>query len=141
MLKYLTHLGCARVTIGVGLVLLVGPEPSLGGSVLIANASSHLLVQILKRLVARPRPADANGNPTALVELPDQFSFPSGHSAASFAVALPIAAAHPFTAPTVVTLAIIVAVSRVKLRVHYASDVAGGVALGMLGAWLGIAVV
>ncbi len=40
---------------------------------------------------------------------------------------------HPLLAPLALTLASLVAVSRVALRVHHASDVLAGTALGVAG--------
>ena len=79
MMRWVTHFGSAGATVGAGL-LLVLLEPRLGLAVLLANAMSHVVVQVLKRLVARARPCDANGQLLALVDLPDPFSFPSGHA-------------------------------------------------------------
>jgi len=133
MMRYLTHLGGATSTILVSLVLVLlgGELRSLGLVIAAANAMSHIVVQALKRLVARPRPADAHGNVLALIAVPDAYSFPSGHAAASFAVATPIAAFSPVIAPAVLGLASLVAVSRVTLRVHHPSDVAAGALLGV----------
>src|SRR2546430_5393604 len=100
----------------------------------LANTGSHLLVQILKRAVARARPCDATGTPLALVDLPDPHSFPSGHAAAATAVSATIVLAHPMIAPVALPLACLVAYSRVALRVHHLSDVLAGVALGLGGA-------
>jgi undecaprenyl-diphosphatase len=91
-------------------------------------------VQLLKRTVARARPCDADGRPLALIDLPDPFSFPSGHSAAGFAVAAVVAYAHPWTAPAVLSLATLIAVSRVRLRVHRLEDAVVGSLLGLTGA-------
>ncbi len=79
MMRRLTHLGGARVTIGIGLglVALGGDERRVGLVALLANAISHVAVQVLKRTVARPRPCDPSGASLALIELPDPFSFPS----------------------------------------------------------------
>lgn len=131
-MRVLTHLGGARATIlsGLLLVALGGDDRRVGLAALLGNALSHLLVQILKRTVARPRPCDAAGVPLALIELPDPFSFPSGHSAAAFAVALAVAFAHPLLAPAALGLAALVAISRVTLRVHHPGDVLAGIALG-----------
>ena len=133
-MRWITHLGGARVTLGVGLTLIVLGEPQLGFATLLANAASHLLVQVLKRAVARARPCDAMGRPLALVDLPDPHSFPSGHAAAAMAVAVTVALAHPLLSPLVLPLAAMVAYSRVALRVHHVSDVLAGVILGMGGA-------
>lgn len=133
-MRRLTHLGDAWATIGVALVAAAIGEPSLGAAMLLANALSHVPVQLLKRLVARPRPSDAFGRPLALVPLPDPFSFPSGHAAASTAVAATLAMAHPMAAPIALPLAALVSYSRVALRVHHAGDVLAGIALRLAGA-------
>ena len=83
---------------------------------------------------ARPRPSDAYGRPLALIELPDPFSFPSGHTAAATAVATTVALHVPLLTPVLLPLAAAVAVSRVKLRVHDVADVLAGAGLGLTGA-------
>jgi undecaprenyl-diphosphatase len=135
-MRRLTHLGGARVTLGVGGALIALGERRLGAAVLLANAGSHVVVQVLKRTVARARPCDVSGRSLALVHLPDPHSFPSGHAAAAIAVAATVAIAHPLLAPVVLPLAVLVAYSRVALRVHHVTDVLAGVALG-LGAAVG----
>lgn len=133
-LRALTHLGGARVTIGASLGLIAAGEVRLGLATGLANALSHVVVHVLKRKIARPRPCDPFGRPLALVELPDPFSFPSGHAAATAAIAGTIAYAHPFTGIVLLPLAGVVAYSRVALRVHHLSDVVAGIALGLAGA-------
>jgi undecaprenyl-diphosphatase len=133
-MRRLTHLGDAWVTIGVTALVAALGEYRLGATMLIANAMSHIPVQILKRLVARPRPSDAFGRPLALVPLPDPFSFPSGHAAAATAVAATASIAHPWIAPLALPLAGVVSYSRVALRVHHPGDVLAGMALGLGGA-------
>jgi len=115
------------------LALIATGERDLGLAVLIALTLSHVAVHVLKRAVARPRPCDANGRPLALVELPDPFSFPSGHAAAATAVAGAVSVAHPIAAPVLIPLAALVAYSRVALRVHHVGDVVAGIALGAAG--------
>ena len=132
--RAVTHLGDAATTIGAAVLVVAFGEARLGMMMLLANTLSHIPVQILKRLIARPRPCDAGGRPLALVALPDPFSFPSGHAAAVFAVTTPIALAHPALAPAVLPPAAVVAWSRYRLRVHHAGDVLAGVALGLGGA-------
>ena len=134
-MRYITHLGGARFTLGLPLALIAagGPERTVGLAALVANVSSHLAVQVLKMIVARPRPCDACGVPLALVALPDANSFPSGHAAASMAVGVTLTAAHPLVGPAALAIAVFVAISRVKLRVHYLGDVLAGAFLGLSG--------
>ena len=135
-MRWLTHLGGARATLAMGMALLPfgGPTARLGLTVLLANVLSHAAVQVLKRTVVRARPCDIRGRPLAMVDLPDPFSFPSGHTAAATAVAASVAIAEPVFAPLVLPLAALIGYSRVRLRVHYVSDVLAGAALGLAGA-------
>jgi undecaprenyl-diphosphatase len=133
-MRWLTHLGSARVTIGIGLLLVAAGEQLLGLAALFALSTSHVAVQVLKRAVARPRPCDANGRLLALIELPDPFSFPSGHAAAATAMSTTVVFAHPWLAPILLPVAALTAISRVSLRVHHVGDVIGGVVLGLAGA-------
>lgn len=135
-MRWLTHLGGARATLAAGMALLPfgGATARLGLTVLLANVLSHAAVQVLKRTVVRARPCDVHGQPLALVNLPDPFSFPSGHTAAATAVAASVAFAEPLLTPLVVPLAGLIGYSRVRLRVHYLGDVLAGAALGLAGA-------
>ena len=133
MNRWITHLGGARATIGTGLLLVAVGETQLGLAVLVALTLSHVAVQLLKRAVARPRPCDANGHPLALVDLPDPYSFPSGHAAAVSAIATTVTLSDPVLGVLVVPLAVAISASRVALRVHHVSDVVAGVTLGVAG--------
>jgi undecaprenyl-diphosphatase len=137
MLRYLTHLGGARATIALPLLLVaLDGERRLGVAMLIANAVSHLAVQVLKRVVQRPRPCDAGGQTLAAIAIPDPYSFPSGHAAAATALAVMASVVHSWVAPVALRVAGLVAASRVLLRVHHLSDVLAGAALGAAGAIL-----
>ena len=142
MLRHLTHLGGARVTIALPVLLVaVDGERRLGLAMLIANAISHLAVQVLKRLVQRPRPCDAAGHTLAAIPIPDPYSFPSGHAAAATALALTASVMHSWLAPAALLVAGLVGASRVLLRVHHLSDVLAGAALGAAGAILAVRLV
>jgi len=132
-MRWVTHLGGARATIGTGLLLVAVGERRLGLAVLVALTLSHVAVQVLKRAVARPRPCDANGHLLALVDLPDPYSFPSGHAAAVSAIATTLVLREPLTGVLLVPLAVLISTSRVALRVHHVSDVVAGAALGVAG--------
>lgn len=95
---------------------------------------SHLVVQLVKRTVARHRPAKVV-RLVSLVREPDCFSFPSGHATASMSVALAYGLALPVLAGPLLILALLVGFSRVRLGVHYPSDVLAGqmIAVGTAG--------
>jgi undecaprenyl-diphosphatase len=75
----------------------------------------------------------------ALVREPDRFSFPSGHATAAMAVALAYAVVFPALAPLLIAVAEAVGFSRVRLGVHYPSDVLVGqvIAIGTVAALAG----
>ena len=97
---------------------------------------------ILKNLIARVRPYDVNTAVQVLVAKPKDFSFPSGHTAASFAsvTALYLAGEKKLWKPAL-ALAILIAFSRMYLYVHYPTDIIGGVIFGSLSGYLGYKIV
>jgi undecaprenyl-diphosphatase len=86
--------------------------------------------QILKRLFCRPRPTCGIRGFAALADIPDAFSFPSGHTAAAFGVAVALAGEGSGIALLTLALAFGIAISRIYLGAHYPLDVAFGVLVG-----------
>lgn len=82
-----------------------------------------------KLLVKRRRPFSPS-HPT-LIRTPRSTSFPSGHTAAAFAFVTAAGAELPVIAPALLPLAGAVAYSRVHTGVHYPSDVAAGMGIGI----------
>ena len=97
---------------------------------------------LIKNLVARTRPFDVNTTVKLLVEKPRDYSFPSGHTAASFAsvTALYLAKEKKLWKIALV-LAVLIALSRLYLYVHYPTDIIGGVIFGSLSGYLGYKIV
>ncbi|WP_050608170.1 phosphatase PAP2 family protein [Clostridium niameyense] len=87
---------------------------------------------ILKHTIQRSRPFVAVDNIKLLVKAPTSFSFPSGHSFSSFAVATVIANKIKKYKIPVYILASLIVFSRLYLYVHYPSDVLVGVLLGIV---------
>ncbi|MCA1697143.1 MAG: phosphatase PAP2 family protein [Actinobacteria bacterium] len=67
-----------------------------------------------------------------MVDCPESPSLPSNHAATAVAAALTLSRHQPHVRPQAFTAATIVAASRVRVGVHYPSDVIAGAALGAL---------
>ena len=144
LMSAITRLGDAGIIwILLCAVLLILPRTRKSGAILMAALLVDLVVcnGILKPLVHRIRPFDVKTGIELLVKQPTDYSFPSGHTAASFAsvMALYLAGEKKLWISALV-LAVLIAFSRLYLYVHYPTDVLGGVvaglAAGALGYWL-----
>lgn len=95
------------------------------------GAESLIVNQGVKRLFRRQRPT-TSGDDRFSVRTPSTSAFPSGHaSAAAFAATALIGWDGKRWAPLWVALATIVGTSRAYVRIHHASDVVGGAAVGL----------
>ena len=140
----LTRLGDAGILwIVLAVILLLIPKTRKTGILLAGALCVDVLLcnVLLKHLVGRTRPCDVNQAVELLIARPRDFSFPSGHAAASFAsvTALYLAGEKRLWIPAFV-LAVLIAFSRMYLYVHYPTDIIGGilcgVASGFIAGWL-----
>jgi undecaprenyl-diphosphatase len=100
------------------------------------SGESALVNGPVKWVFRRERPIHVGERPHRLRQ-PRTSSFPSGHAAAAFFGAGLLGEDDPWR-PLYYALAVVVASSRVHVRIHHASDVIGGALLGaMLGAAVG----
>jgi undecaprenyl-diphosphatase len=104
--------------------------PLAFGAAALAVGAASLASDLLKRAFDRARPPELDASLGSLAPLPDNASFPSGHSATAFAAATAIAIISPRLRPWALGIAAAVALSRLYLRVHFPLDVAAGALLG-----------
>lgn len=83
----------------------------------------------VKLLFRRARPMYDGPRPRPLRQ-PRTSSFPSGHATSAFCAAALLSDGDPALRPLYYGLAIVIAWSRVYVRIHHASDVVGGMAIG-----------
>lgn len=104
-----------------------------GINFILALSIAHLMGQIiLKNIVKRTRPCHKLDDDDLIVDRPRYYSFPSGHTAASFAmVGVALLRCSFYTFLPILVLASIISFSRIYLRVHYLTDVLVGAVLGL----------
>lgn len=91
---------------------------------------------IIKVVLNRQRPVHEEENLRPLVGVPSSKSFPSSHTAMSFAAAIFLTHFHPELWPLFFGLALLMSWSRIYVGVHYPSDVIAGTAVGLLMGWI-----
>lgn len=133
--------GLGWVAAGVALGWLGGSRGRRAGlaAAVASVGTTYLVQQKIKPVFRRTRPYVGRDVLVVGIRTTDA-SFPSGHTASSFAAATAISAFYPRVSPLVFGLATGVAASRVHLGHHFPSDTAVGgligVATGTLVAWL-----
>ena len=145
IMVFITKLGDVGIIwIMLSLVLLLMPKTRKSGVVMVAALIVDALLCniVLKNLVARIRPYDVNTEIQLLIAKLHDYSFPSGHTAASFAsvTALYLAGEKRLWKPALV-LACLLAISRLYLYVHYPTDVLGGILFGVVSGYLGYGII
>ena len=116
-------------------MLIVCKDKKVAWTSALALLFSLLVINIfLKNTVMRARPCWIDDTIPLLVKNPKDYSFPSGHSSASFASAVSIVqyAKYRKQGIAAVILAALIAVSRMYVFVHFPTDVFVGTILGII---------
>lgn len=119
----------------LALALLQAGRRREGGKRPLVRAAAGLAVESavvngpVKFMFRRTRPVYAGPRPLHL-RTPRTSSFPSGHACAAFFGAALLRDGDPLW-PIYYALAVVVAASRIHVKIHHASDVIGGVAVGI----------
>lgn len=134
-LSVITHLGDAGLFwIILAVILLFFRKTrragvTMGIALLVGFICGNLL---LKPLTARIRPYDFDLSISLIIPPESEFSFPSGHTLASFEGAVSLWLYHRRAGVCAIILACLIAFSRLYLMVHYPLDVICGVILGVI---------
>jgi len=133
--------GLGWVAGGAALMLLGGPKGRRAGlaTAFASLAATYVVQTRVKPIFRRVRPF-VNREARVVGIRPPDHSFPSGHTASSFAAATALSFYYPKAAPLLYGLATGVGASRVHLGVHFPSDAAVGgvigIGIGTFSAWL-----
>ena len=99
-------------------------------AVVATGVESVFVNLIMKSFFGRRRPLRHRDHPLPFRE-PLSSSFPSGHATAAFCGATLLSDGDPLW-PLYYAIAVVVAVSRVHVKIHHASDVVGGAIVGRI---------
>ena len=145
LMPKITLLGDAGIFwIACALILMLIPKTRKAGfSMGLALLMGLVLCNLtLKPLVGRIRPYDYQWEYYSrtielLIEAEHDFSFPSGHTIASFEAAFALLLGNKKLGIPAMILAVLIAFSRLYLYVHYPTDVLASIVLGIGIAFLG----
>ena len=125
------NLGLIWIFIALILMLLDEPKSNIGYSILLALLMCITIGNlIIKNIVRRNRPF-FHKNYKLLIKQPWDYSFPSGHTLSSFAAATVIFYFNHDIGCGALVYASLIALSRLYLRVHFFTDVAFSLFLGV----------
>jgi undecaprenyl-diphosphatase len=134
--------GIGWVAAGAAMAWMGGRKGRRAGlaAILASLGTTYLVQRMVKPVFRRKRPFVDRDDVVVVGIRSLDASFPSGHTASSFAAATAIATFYPSSAPLVFALATGVGISRIHLGHHFPSDVAVGATIGLgtgsLVAWL-----
>lgn len=104
-----------------GLILLIG----LLAGALVGNV-------FLKNVIARSRPCWEDQSIALLINVPKDYSFPSGHTLSSTIGAIILTISNKKFGYAAIPLAVVISLSRLYLFVHFPTDVFSGMVIGLI---------
>lgn len=125
------NLGFVWIIIAVALIL-DKPYRAIGNIVILTLIISTIVGEgIIKHIVRRVRPCNHKNNVNPLIAKPISYSFPSGHTLSSFAVAEILSMYFSQYKFVFMGIAFLIGLSRLYLYVHYPTDVIAGMIIGI----------
>lgn len=118
----------------IAAVAVLDPEQGYlaAGHMLLTGLAGVVIYKALKSKTVRPRPFTRHAGIQLCTAPLDQYSFPSGHTLHAVSFTLVACAYYPFLFGPLALFAVLVALSRMILGLHYPTDVVAGVAIGLL---------
>lgn len=131
-IRAISCLGACCYVLIIGLAWFCGRQGAFAAAeMLTAGLSGALLCASIKHGALRERPFRTHASIACKSRPFNPYSFPSGHTTHAVSAVLIMAHNFPESAAPLGTLALLVALSRVILGLHYLSDVLAGAGLGI----------
>jgi undecaprenyl-diphosphatase len=131
------HLGDSWLCLAASVLAWTARDAAVRHLVLVTALAVVLAVgttMLLKVLVRRRRPQERSGFYSRGTT--DRYSFPSGHAARVASIAVMVGAHSPLAAAILYPWAVLVALCRVALGLHYLGDVVVGLGIGFVCSWV-----
>lgn len=139
VMKFVTSLGDGGLIwiVLAAIFLCMKRYRKTGTAMAVALLIGYLVTNLLlKNLVMRPRPYEVISGLQALIGPLGDSSFPSGHATSSIAAGVVVLKGAPkYVGITAFVLAVMIALSRLYLGVHYPTDVLAGALIGLFAAF------
>jgi undecaprenyl-diphosphatase len=135
LMPIITSMGNLGVIwIMIAAIILIDNKHRLTGYMVIFTLIISTIIGegIIKNIVRRVRPCNHYNNVSILISRPLSYSFPSGHTLSSFAVAEVLSMDYAQYRFIFMGIAVFIALSRLYLYVHYPTDIVASVILGTL---------
>lgn len=133
--------GVIWYSLTLALPLLFGYEAILVSlKMTVSGLIGLLLYKVIKLYTERPRPYTVIDDIMLGTAPLDKYSFPSGHTLHAVSFTLIAVSYYPVLAWIFIPFALLVAISRVALGLHYPTDVVAGALIGYLVASISIVV-
>lgn len=131
-MSFMGNLGIIWIIIAIPLIF--GKSYRVIGVLVILTLiiSTILGEGIVKHIVRRVRPCNKQDNFSLLISKPTSYSFPSGHTLSSFSVAEMLSMYFEQYKFLFMSVAVLIALSRLYLCVHYPTDVIAASIMGVL---------
>lgn len=145
-LSWAGNLGAVWLVL-LGVIAAFGKKTGRGIALagLIGLAIGLASSEIIKEITMRPSPFAALPDARMLIAAPHSYAFPSGHATSAFAAASGAVLAAkkllgrvPPWGWAMLALAAVISYTRLYVGVHYPTDVAAGVLLGIACGWIGV---
>lgn len=144
IMTFITHLGDGGILwIVAGILMCITKKYRRAGATTLLALLLMLVIGniTLKPIIARIRPYEYAPHVRLIIDTPHDFSFPSGHTFASFASAVSVFMFHKKEGIAALCVASLIAFSRLYLYVHFPTDILAGIILGIAVAFTSRAII